>query len=113
MSEGDEIDICRFCGGKRGNLGVHYKDFPGFIICEDCVRKYRQVRVKYYALERARKRSESDQSPKASAACSFCGKQRTEVGVLIAGPVDVNVCDECVELLADIIAEHRSKKDAE
>ena len=34
--------------------------------------------------------------------CSFCGKSQHEVKKLIAGPT-VFVCNECVELCADII----------
>jgi ATP-dependent Clp protease ATP-binding subunit ClpX len=36
--------------------------------------------------------------------CSFCGKNRDEVRKLIAGPT-VYICDECVNLCNDIIAE--------
>ncbi|MCI4624996.1 MAG: ATP-dependent Clp protease ATP-binding subunit ClpX [Candidatus Magnetoovum sp. WYHC-5] len=36
--------------------------------------------------------------------CSFCGKSQTEVKKLIAGP-SVYICDECVDLCNDIIAE--------
>ena len=36
--------------------------------------------------------------------CSFCGKSRDEVRKLIAGPT-VYICDECVNLCHDIIAE--------
>jgi len=36
--------------------------------------------------------------------CSFCGKDRDEVKKLIAGPT-VHICDECVNLCNDIIAE--------
>ena len=36
--------------------------------------------------------------------CSFCGKSREEVRKLIAGPT-VHICDECVDLCNDIIAE--------
>jgi len=36
--------------------------------------------------------------------CSFCGKSRYEVRKLIAGPT-VYICDECVNLCNDIIAE--------
>lgn len=41
--------------------------------------------------------------------CSFCGKRHDEVSKLIAGP-DVNICDECVSLCADIVAEDRARK---
>ncbi|NKB82510.1 MAG: ATP-dependent Clp protease ATP-binding subunit ClpX [Nitrospirales bacterium] len=36
--------------------------------------------------------------------CSFCGKSRDQVRKLIAGPT-VYICDECVELCNDIMAE--------
>jgi ATP-dependent Clp protease ATP-binding subunit ClpX len=36
--------------------------------------------------------------------CSFCGKEQGEVKKLIAGPA-VYICDECIELCKDIIAE--------
>jgi ATP-dependent Clp protease ATP-binding subunit ClpX len=36
--------------------------------------------------------------------CSFCGKSQHEVRKLIAGPT-VFICDECVELCADIVSE--------
>ena len=37
--------------------------------------------------------------------CSFCGKDRSRVGRLIAGPTDsgVAICDECVSLCNHII----------
>ncbi len=36
--------------------------------------------------------------------CSFCGKRQSEVQRLIAGP-DVYICDECVQLCNDIMAQ--------
>ncbi|MDY6862903.1 MAG: ATP-dependent Clp protease ATP-binding subunit ClpX [Thermodesulfobacteriota bacterium] len=40
--------------------------------------------------------------------CSFCGKSQEEVKKLIAGP-SVYICDECIELCTDIIAEEYEK----
>lgn len=38
--------------------------------------------------------------------CSFCGKRRSEVRSIVCGPTpDVAICDECVNLCAEIIAE--------
>ncbi len=42
--------------------------------------------------------------------CSFCGKSQREVKKLIAGPT-VYICDECIELCNDIIAEEQSKQE--
>ncbi len=43
--------------------------------------------------------------------CSFCGKGQDEVKKLIAGPT-VYICDECVELCNDIIAEEYEREEA-
>ena len=37
--------------------------------------------------------------------CSFCNKTQGQVRKLIAGPAGVYICDECVEICADIIEE--------
>ncbi len=39
--------------------------------------------------------------------CSFCGKRQDDVLVLIAGPNDTYICDECVEKCYHIIKEHK------
>ncbi|PLX86539.1 MAG: ATP-dependent Clp protease ATP-binding subunit ClpX [Desulfuromonas sp.] len=44
--------------------------------------------------------------------CSFCGKAQDEVKKLIAGPA-VYICDECIELCKDIIAEEAKLEDSE
>jgi len=44
------------------------------------------------------------EKPEVQLRCSFCGKGRDEVRKLIAGPT-VYICDECVDLCNDIIAE--------
>ena len=43
--------------------------------------------------------------------CSFCGKSQKEVKKLIAGPT-VYICDECIALCNDIIAEEVDRDDA-
>ena len=47
----------------------------------------------------------------ANLACSFCGKSQREVKKLIAGPT-VYICDECIELCNDIIAEEYGPEEA-
>jgi hypothetical protein len=46
----------------------------------------------------------AEQTTEAQVNCSFCGKSQDEVRKLIAGQ-DVHICDECVDLCNDIIAE--------
>src|SRR5579859_5832148 len=43
--------------------------------------------------------------------CSFCGKSQDEVRKLIAGPT-VYICDECIDLCNDIIAEETDSDEA-
>lgn len=43
--------------------------------------------------------------------CSFCGKGQDEVKKLIAGP-SVYICDECIELCNEIIAEEYEREEA-
>ena len=43
--------------------------------------------------------------------CSFCGKSQEEVRKLIAGPT-VYICDECIDLCNDIIAEETKLEEA-
>ena len=42
--------------------------------------------------------------------CSFCGKTAEAVAFLISGPDNTFICDECVEICAFTIAEHRGRK---
>ena len=37
--------------------------------------------------------------------CSFCGKPQSQVRKLLSGPGNVYICDECVDLCADILDE--------
>ncbi len=49
-----------------------------------------------------------EKSTGGSLSCSFCGKSQKEVKKLIAGPA-VYICDECIDLCNDIIAEERGR----
>jgi hypothetical protein len=42
---------------------------------------------------------------RSDAACSFCGKSQDQVEKIIAGPAQVFICNECVELCRDILDE--------
>ncbi|HET6519800.1 MAG TPA: ClpX C4-type zinc finger protein, partial [Geminicoccaceae bacterium] len=50
----------------------------------------------------------TDSGSRSTLYCSFCGKSQHDVKKLIAGP-NVFVCNECVELCADIIKEEDKK----
>lgn len=44
--------------------------------------------------------------------CSFCGKTQEQVHKLIAGPNGAYICDECVDICAEIIEEEFEEDDA-
>jgi ATP-dependent Clp protease ATP-binding subunit ClpX len=44
--------------------------------------------------------------------CSFCKRSQDEVNRLIAGPDQVFICDECVDLCQDILEEDTSSTTA-
>jgi len=54
--------------------------------------------------------SRKDDDRNVDLCCSFCGKHQSEVKKLIAGP-SVYICDECIELCNDIIAEEYDAAD--
>lgn len=39
------------------------------------------------------------------ASCSFCGKSRSEVGTLVAGPGSVAICESCIRMATDVAEE--------
>lgn len=40
-------------------------------------------------------------------ACSFCGKVKEDTGFLMAGPGNVYICDDCVKLCTELIAQEK------
>ena len=45
--------------------------------------------------------------------CSFCRKDQHEVAGMMAGPDEVYICDECVEVCAEVMADAIAKRKAE
>ena len=45
--------------------------------------------------------------------CSFCGKRHGQVRKLISGPEGIFICNECVELCAELIEEEFEDDDVE
>ena len=50
----------------------------------------------------------SERGEKPPLRCSFCNKSQRDVRALIAGP-SVQICDECVDICRDTLAEHQDK----
>ena len=45
--------------------------------------------------------------------CSFCNKAQSQVRKLIAGPAGVYICDECIDICADILEEELEDDEAQ
>ncbi len=45
--------------------------------------------------------------------CSFCGKRQDQVRKMIAGPNGVYICDECIDICADIVDEELEIEESE
>ena len=58
-----------------------------------------------------RRHRDSEGATRAHLRCSFCNKSETEVCKLIAGP-SVYICDECVQVCEDIIADDTRRSGA-
>ena len=43
--------------------------------------------------------------------CSFCGKAEDQVRRMINGPAGVNICEDCVQICSEIIAEENEEED--
>ena len=43
--------------------------------------------------------------------CSFCNKTQDQVRKLVAGPKGVYICDECIELCGEILAEELEEEE--
>ncbi len=59
-----------------------------------------------------RKRDNKSKTNGKKLCCSFCGKPRSEVHRLIAGPAGVYICDECIHICNDIIADAHADSEA-
>jgi ATP-dependent protease Clp ATPase subunit len=114
--------FCSFCGKRRGEVRKLVSG-PRVYICNECVARCRQVigprppRIADDTRDPERTTEDlpaqpmvededvtAEKKPPDAKHCSFCSKLKTEVAHLVAGPT-VYICNECVELCEDIIAD--------
>lgn len=114
---------CSFCGKRRSEVRKLVSG-PRVFICNECAVRCREMigprapRIVDDAATLERTTEDlpaqppsgddddvtAERRPPDSTHCSFCGRQKSEVATLIAGPT-VHICNECVELCEDIIAD--------
>jgi len=113
---------CSFCGKRRAEVRKLISG-PRVFICNECVVMCREIIGPRPPLaagdlgppERttadlpAQPLSEdedvtAEKQPPDDHHCSFCRKMKTDVAKLVTGPT-VYICNECVDLCEDILAE--------
>ena len=67
------------------------------------VKRYFDLLEEKANLEKEMRRQK--EYPEGTLFCSFCGKSEKEAKRMIAGPFKVQICDECVQLCGEILAE--------
>jgi hypothetical protein len=112
LNKEDSVDLsCTFCGKSQRDVRKLIAG-PTVYICDECIKKCNDIfaeEAKRMELAPERtpsppKEQKGAKKPKQTLCCSFCGKSQKEVKKLIAGPT-VYICDECIGLCNDIIAE--------
>lgn len=67
------------------------------------IKDYLELLVRKTEMERILKQKE--ELPEGTIFCSFCGKSQEDVRKLVAGPANVFICDECIEVCGEIMEE--------
>jgi hypothetical protein len=94
--------VCSFCGASQRDVARLIAG-PLFYICEGCVTAAIQT-IETRGADASRI---LPISTTAAAACSFCGKAHCETEHLVTASRGGRICDECLEVCAEIMAEDR------
>ena len=100
-----DLLVCSFCGASHRDVASLIAG-PFVYICGGCVAKAVQA-IK----------AEPQHGPEATemilipatemSDCAFCGKERYQTEHLVTAPRGGRICDECLDLCSEIIAEER------
>jgi ATP-dependent protease Clp ATPase subunit len=82
---------------------------PTVYICDECIRLCNALLAESTKPVKPPPQP-GDRVEKSPFCCSFCGKNKREVRGLIAGP-SVYICNECIGLCNDIIAEEIEREE--
>ena len=108
---------CSFCGRSHDECAKLIAG-PGLFICERCVAQATRLSIGGVAVEDWGKAPMRLEASGSEVRCSFCGKEARRVGFLVAGELaatpdgnfgeDARICDECLDLCLEILAETSS-----
>lgn len=91
------MTACTFCGSSNRSTPV-LVTAPEVAICADCVS------VAGSALVEADRVAPSGEGSKIALRCSFCDRSTADVRRLVAGP-QVRICDQCVHVADEVLAQ--------
>jgi hypothetical protein len=107
---------CSFCGRSREECEQLIAG-PGVFICERCVAQATRLSAGSAVEDRADGPLRLE-APASEARCGFCGKDARQGVLLVAGGLagaptgkfghDARICDECLDLCLEILAETSS-----
>jgi ATP-dependent protease Clp ATPase subunit len=101
---------CSFCGKTQKQVKKLIAG-PGANICEGCLRRAQAVIAEPGRTATTAIATIEQAGPETSAEqCSFCGKHRHRVAAM-ASAGDARICDECLELCDEIVAEDLGEPD--
>jgi RNA polymerase sigma-70 factor (ECF subfamily) len=97
-------------GALRGRLRVLGEEEDLIMVNERAMKEEDVVMANEQATK-AEEQAVADEARKTIRICSFCGKRNEEVHRMIAGPPPTSaiICDECIALCNQIIAEEEAK----
>lgn len=110
------VGPCSFCGRSREE-SARLIAGPGVFVCDRCVAQATRLSATAPG-EGWAEGSMRLEAPGSEARCSFCGKDTRQGVLLVAGGLpatrggkfgqDVRICDECLDLCLEILAETSS-----
>ena len=79
-------------------------------LIEERVERKREEAIDEAKRKEAKEYWEKEDKRKKDILCSFCSENSDDVLCMIAGPNDINICSNCVQLCNEILEERISKK---
>jgi ATP-dependent protease Clp ATPase subunit len=110
VSLSGDLLSCSFCGKTQKQVKKLIAG-PGVYICEGCLRRAQAVIAEPGWTASTATATIEQVSPENTAEqCSFCWKHRHRVAAM-ASAGDARICDECLELCDEIVAEDLGESD--
>ena len=95
--------VCSFCDKDQDQVQRLIAGPKGVYVCDECVARF--ITDDGKDITQNQQLLQNQQQLQTEQRCSFCGKPQKEVQRLVQGPGNVTICNECIALCQEIIAE--------